>query len=403
MTHQLLTKPIGELHPDPRNPRLIERPGEHDRESLIHRIWSLYHTPEICRAILDGLYIAPEPMLGLLDSDGHITVVDGNRRLAALTVAHDPAAWRAVKAHEELNNHTHPIKGTPSADVLILDSWDEIHRYRIRRQRNTSRHWNSYVTAHDQRRMMLEGKPTSEIVQTYDYPTLGVGTQRVNTLILALNLTEQLQALRPNQKTHRRDYRRNVDFNRLHVAIQGPNIAQSLGLQDPDKYTPNQKPLKANSESNGLTLATLLWGDTEDERHRQPKVATEHDITQLEDIYADPGEVQKLIEWHHHSIRQASNRLKGHHEMWDVKRQLELLHSVSLSNLKDLKDEGPDLVPYPGDLNVAHTTFTVHNDQSVQYSLHLGTRNPQAHEPARRELEKTLRKSGFPECRVIMD
>ena len=94
---------------------------------------------------------------------------------------------------------------------MILDSWDEIHRYRVRRHKNTSRSWNAYVAAHDQRRMVRENKPHSEIVNTYDYPTQGAGSRRINTHILALNLTEQLQGMRPNPGGYPRSVRLNMD------------------------------------------------------------------------------------------------------------------------------------------------------------------------------------------------
>ena len=357
MTHQTITKPVAELNPDPKNPRLVERPGDDDRDSLIQRTWSMYHTAEICQSILDGLYIAPEPMLGLLEPDDSITVVDGNRRLTALTVAHDPETWRALSAHQHLETHTGPLDAEATADVVILDSWDEIHRYRVRRHKNTSRSWNAYVAAHDQRRMVRENKPHSEIVNTYDYPTQGAGSRRINTHILALNLTEQLQGMRPNPGGYPRSVRLNVDFNRLHMAIQMPNIAEALGLGDPGRDAPDSRPLTPRYEANGLVLATLLWGDPKGRDQRHPKVATEEDIKTLGDIYSSLEEVQKLLDWPNHSIRSASNRLKDHHEMWDVKRQLAVLHSISLESLKGLKDARPDLVPRPGTIQVGHTTL----------------------------------------------
>ena len=385
------TVPVDLLEFDARNPRLIHRPKNSDRLTTIKRHLESPATVQLCNDIMEDCYVAPEPLLAI-ETEGRITVVDGNRRLAALIITHDQAVWDQVNASIYCRNITKPLNAVAEATVVIMDSWDEIHRLRIRKHRATRSTWSSLATAHDHRRMLLAGYTYEDIGKFYNFGKLHRSSARTAEMVCALNLLEQLNAGQPEPWDQPDQYHNLLQAVRMHY------IRARLGIEDPTSYAPDQKPL----DDEGLARAAVLMAQLCGTNSVQPKIRndTERDIEYLDEIYGDPDARQRLEQYPFETVRSVRNRMRGHEDLWEVKRSLEILQGMAVRELKELKDSGPELIPNPGSIHIAHSTYCIHNDQSSQYSVNLTGSETEQHRRAGIELQKILRSQGFTECQV---
>ena len=192
---ELVTESIHKLEFDNRNPRLVEMyDNDNDAaESKIEIITSHHKTIDIVQDIIDGYYVAPEPMLGLIENDG-ITVVDGNRRLAALAITHDSDLWSIVSKRSLVKDAKSPEgRIEHKVDVLLYDSWDEIHKIKIRKHRTNGSLWGGLAQSYDMRRMLLEGKTCEDVRDIYNVSRFWHNT-RIMEMVNAINVFDQINS-----------------------------------------------------------------------------------------------------------------------------------------------------------------------------------------------------------------
>src|SRR5262249_37443531 len=98
--------PISALLLDPLNPRLPDGMENASQRQLLSVLAEDYRLQEIGRSLADNGYFAEEPMVVVpAEKHGAFTVVEGNRRLAALKLLDDPdaASKSLVRTWQELS------------------------------------------------------------------------------------------------------------------------------------------------------------------------------------------------------------------------------------------------------------------------------------------------------------
>lgn len=76
--------PTADLDFDPENPRFYRLKNAHDVQAIIEKMLDVENLPDLMRSIGQKGYFAGEPLLVVKESNGRYTVVEGNRRLAAV-------------------------------------------------------------------------------------------------------------------------------------------------------------------------------------------------------------------------------------------------------------------------------------------------------------------------------
>ena len=91
---------VGDLALDPENPRLPEDVAEVDQDGLIEFVANTYDSVTIARSIALHGYFPSEPLI-VVSTDDEYTVVEGNRRLAALKLLHDDELRERLELTDE--------------------------------------------------------------------------------------------------------------------------------------------------------------------------------------------------------------------------------------------------------------------------------------------------------------
>ena len=92
--------PVEKLLLDPRNPRLVEFtiPAKPTQSDLLKALYQQMAAEELAMSIAYNGYFEHEPLIIERRSDGKYTVVEGNRRLAAVMLLLSAQLRRQLKA-----------------------------------------------------------------------------------------------------------------------------------------------------------------------------------------------------------------------------------------------------------------------------------------------------------------
>src|SRR5438132_9461867 len=106
-THDLVGEvkriPLDRLRYDPKNPRVVERLGQHPTQAQIEQLLlgTEMKARELVPSFIENGYIPYEPLI-IRPQGNFFSVIEGNRRLAALRAmvnSDDPVEKQAVEQH----------------------------------------------------------------------------------------------------------------------------------------------------------------------------------------------------------------------------------------------------------------------------------------------------------------
>src|ERR1700730_14847421 len=107
---------LDELRLDPRNPRLKEGIEKASQPELLAELAREYELQDLGRSIADNGYFSEEPLVAVKDRGGRTwTIVEGNRRLAALQLLENPNA-----APKELRNQWQELAQSREKRVTVV-------------------------------------------------------------------------------------------------------------------------------------------------------------------------------------------------------------------------------------------------------------------------------------------
>ena len=253
MTYQLLDLPVEQLRLDPRNPRLWEYEPTEDQDTIAKALQDESYLDDLMKDMAQGVYSVAPPALLALEEESGLTVVDGNRRLLSIRLLTEPDFAKSIarKPAPEIDEDTAQAL-RKVACVVVMDSWEEIHRVRVRQQSPSgSSKWRTIIHAHDFRRMLRNGDSPADLYRLH--PRL------VFEWVNALNFLEQVNSVA------KAPWDRTYQFHMLVKGLAQPAIREKLGLRDPESYKPDQKPLGSKKIGLGLGLMLHLYGPMERE------------------------------------------------------------------------------------------------------------------------------------------
>lgn len=123
---------VSRLRLDPDNPRLPEPLQGADQEELLQYLYENTAIDELATSFVDNRFFAHEPLIvSKADAGGSHTVLEGNRRLAALTILLQLETARAVGIEFAINPVPTPDQLSQLGEVpcLIVENPQDVHRF----------------------------------------------------------------------------------------------------------------------------------------------------------------------------------------------------------------------------------------------------------------------------------
>ena len=236
--------PVERLHLDWRSPRLLDRAGPATDESIIARLYSA-GLGELLLSISTNGYLDIEPLVAMGTADSaELTVLEGNRRLAALRLLREPELASKIASSETVRI------AIPNVEDSLRHTFDQVTVYRVATREearafigfkhiNGPAKWNAYAKARFAANWHREEEASIERIAN----ALGDRHGTVKRMVSAIYVLEQ--ATREGLFDIEDRYTPKFNFAHLFVALSRSQYLEHLGLTrpwPPDEPRPDPVP-----------------------------------------------------------------------------------------------------------------------------------------------------------------
>jgi hypothetical protein len=221
---------VQQLHFDPENPRFAPEIAKGNNDELIERFIRDERLLEIITSIADQGYFEGEPLLVVGDGDNKYSVIEGNRRLAALKLLNGEikSPQGRFSIEEACRDATHIPSEVP---CLVFKNSNQILRYLGFRHITGIKSWSSLQKARYLKRMrdtfyseLDDKEQLSRLARE-----IGSRADYVGQMLATLNVYEKaekknfykVEGLNPSE----------IDFSVLSTAFSYSSIAEYVGLE----------------------------------------------------------------------------------------------------------------------------------------------------------------------------
>jgi hypothetical protein len=264
------------LRYDPLNPRFtegIEAMGR-DEETTIRFLYDQVDLSELITSISEVGFIDLEPLI-VLREDEHYTVLEGNRRLAAIRLLQQRELQRKLGL-ELPKLDPDKAKSLAAVSVWIVDSREDARAYIGFKHINGPHKWDSLAKAKYAVRWFEEGGDLVRIARS-----LGDTHNTVRRLVNGWFVLEQARnvGFDIDDRTAK-----HFAFSHLYTALPRPGYRSWLSLSpdDPSK-APRKNPVPKGKIDHLLTLMSWLYG--QQSKDEPPLIRSQNpDLNKLNDV-----------------------------------------------------------------------------------------------------------------------
>ncbi len=274
--------PVDWLNLDPRNPRLVDANIGTSDEAIIAHLFRAEDLSELLQSVAANGYMDIEPLVVFEEENG-FTVLEGNRRLAAILLLSNPGLSDKVFQAAKTKIHV------PEITQQCRDTFERISVYRVGNREdadaftgfkhiNGAVRWSAYAKAQFAVRWQRASKLSlSEIANQ-----IGDRNTTIKRMVHSIHVLEQAEekALFDIEDCWNPDF---SIFN-LYVALPRQSYRNFLGL-DPNwaSYEPKPNPVPEENEKLLTELLTWIYGSSKDEIAPVIKFSNP-DITRLGEV-----------------------------------------------------------------------------------------------------------------------
>jgi len=232
--------PVEQLAFDTENPRLAElgvHPGL-SRIDMVKILWRDLAADEIVMSIVAaGGFFQHEPLFAEKRSPKKYTVVEGNRRLAAVALLRDPRLRERVGAHHEAFDEASPGLATTLAELpVIVTTRDAIWQYVGFKHVNGPRPWGPKSKAEYISRIHENtGVPLERIAKL-------IGDRHATVKRLYRGLAVLRQAEKQGVFSSEDRWTTRFPFSHLYTGLDYDGFQKFLGIKEETSYRPNPVP-----------------------------------------------------------------------------------------------------------------------------------------------------------------
>lgn len=263
--------PVDRLRLDRLNPRLIGELDTDSDEAIISRLYSGSELDELLQSISANGYMDIEPLIvtGELDrEDGELTVLEGNRRLAAVRLLKEPDLVDRIAKSQDLRITIPPISASKRATLDEVSVYPVANREDARsyigfKHINGPAKWDAYAKARFAADWYKSGRG-SGINLSVIARAIGDRHDTVKRMVSAVYVLDQARAKGLFKIEDR--FTKKLNFSHLYTALARSQYMEYLGLgaawasHDPE---PNQVPEDKLDELRNVL--SWIYGSRPDE------------------------------------------------------------------------------------------------------------------------------------------
>ena len=315
---------------DHRNPRLVNVDGDTTDVEVIAHLYRAEDLGELLQSIAANGYLDIEPLI-VLEDDGRLIVLEGNRRLAAIRLFREPELAGRVSERGR-------VKITlPDFPDWHRNTLDHVSVYRVAiredarsfigfKHINGAAKWESYAKA----RFVADWYRDSGVSLADIASRIGDGHDTVKRMVNAIYVLEQAQAAGIFSIDDRVSPRFN--FSHLYTALSRATYMEFLGLDAAwFRRDPNANPV--SDDCVGRLSEVLRWIYGSREERVEPVIRSQNpDIKRLGEVLVSAEGLAVLkatgsLSEAHASIRPADRKfsdalLRGRREMREASNSL---------------------------------------------------------------------------------
>ncbi len=327
--------PITELLLDKENPRFGGNTGSVDtQKSLLESIVERYGVSDLLASMTANGYFSAEPVVAV-KKNGHYTVVEGNRRLAAaliLTGDERASGYKDLTRRWISDSNRRKIESLKQFPVSVYERRnEELIAYLGAKHIRGNKPWDSYAKAH----WLFDLMSVSCSELTISGAAQLIGDQNPNTVkrileayVLMKQLREERHYKSESSTVSGRGSNPDYPFSWVYTSIGYENIRNWIditGIDSQEMIRVDTRVLQSEKAlSNSEKLVVFLFGSKT--KPVRPVVAESREIRQLNEVVKDRVSVKDLE--HGKDVK----------EVWENLRPVsDRLEDMLYKNLKDLE------------------------------------------------------------------
>ena len=277
---------------DARNPRLTDVDIKASDEAIIARLYRTEDLIELLQSIAANGYMDIEPFV-VCRENGRLTVLEGNRRLAAVRLLRDD------NLSNKIFDATKTRIGVPEITQQCKDTLGKISVYRVANREdadafigfkhiNGAARWNSYAKA----KFAARWHRTSNLSLTEIANQIGDSHQTIKRMVHAIHVLEQAEKESLFDIEDRWNPR--FSFSHLYTALSSSDYRKFLGLNTQwASYEPQPNPVSEDKVKHLAELLTWIYGSKQ--KGKNPVIRSQNpDIKRLGEVLNNTASLMVL-------------------------------------------------------------------------------------------------------------
>ena len=259
----VVSVPVTWLVLDPENPRLVSIGREASETAIIAQLYRAEDLSELLQSIAANGYLDIEPLI-VLEKEGHLIVLEGNRRLAAIRLFREPELATRVSDQERIRITLPDISDEhrPSLDSVSVhrvadrkDAWPFIGFKHI----NGAAKWESYAKAKFAADWYRDGSVSLADIAAH----IGDKHDTIKRMVNAIYVLEQADTADIFHIEDRAIPRFN--FSHLYTALSRSPYIEFLGLEAAwSRFDPSPAPIPGSKLDQLREILKWLYGSQEE-------------------------------------------------------------------------------------------------------------------------------------------
>lgn len=279
--HEVSKVPVGWLLLDRQNPRLVGTDQRLTDESIIEQLYRREELGELLQSIAANGYLDIEPLIVVLEgSSDKLTVLEGNRRFAAIKLFLEPDLIERISRSERLRITVPDLPASYRDTLNIVSVYRVPDRDAARsfigfKHINGAAKWESYAKAKFAAQWYQKGNTTlEEIAQK-----VGDKHDTIKRMVNAIYVLDQAERANVFSLDNRAPGRFN--FSHLYTALSRTPYMNFLGLGTAwSRFDPQPDPVPADKLNELKEVLVWIYGSKDDQK--EPIVTSQNpDIKRL--------------------------------------------------------------------------------------------------------------------------